>query len=327
MNGIKTLQQAIQYFNDENVCIDAVANLRWPDGKPTCPKCFGKDHYWLGTQKRWKCKKCAKQFSVKRGTIFEDSPIPLSKWLLAMWMIANCRNGVSSYEIHRAIGVSQKSAWFMLHRIRMLMAEPSWKVGKVGGPDTEVEADESYIGGKLRNMHRSKKEKLGMAGSGGFQRNKTIVMGVVDREKKQIRAEVIPFADREKMHAMVHKHVKMGSTMYTDNHIGYDGLAFHYDHEVVNHMETYVRGRVRTNGIENFWSLLKRQLHGTYIAVEPYHLHRYVDEQAWRYNHRKREGNNEKIPDSERFQLLLSQIVGKRLTFAEAIGKSGETSF
>jgi transposase-like protein len=303
MNGINTLQKAIQYFSDENVCIDAVANLRWPNGVPVCPRCFHKEHYWLASQKRWKCKKCMKQFSVKVGTIFEDSPIPLSKWLLAMWMIANCRNGISSYEIHRAIGVSQKSAWFMLHRIRMLMHQPSWKVGKVGGGNSEVEADESYIGGKLGNMHSSKKAKLGMAEYGGHWRSKTIVMGVLDRAKGQVRAEVIPFADRDKMHALVHKNVKIGSTLYTDNHQGYDGLRFHYDHEVINHMEQYVRGRVHTNGIENFWSLLKRGLHGTYIAVEPYHLHRYVDEQTWRYNNRKRD---DEVPP---FAVPLSMLV------------------
>ena len=226
MNGIKTLKQAIEYFEDEQVCIDTVRAVRWPDGIPVCPKCLHKDHYWLGTQKRWKCKQCGKQFSVKVGTIFEDSPIPLSKWLLAMWMIGNCRNGVSSWEIHRTIGVSQKSAWFMLHRIRMLMSQPSWKIGKLGGPDTECEADETYIGGKIGNMHRDRKDEI--AGSGGAPRNKTIVMGVIDRQKGQVRAEIIPFAGRATKHKLVHKHVKMGSTIYTDNHIGYDGLRFHY---------------------------------------------------------------------------------------------------
>jgi transposase-like protein len=321
MKHIKTLQQAIQYFSDEQTCIDAVAAMRWTDGKPTCPSCGKQEHYYLASQKRWKCKECYKQFSVKQGTIFEDSPIPLNKWLLAMWMLGNCRNGVSSYEVHRAIGVSQKSAWFMLQRIRLAMRPVL--PNKLGGDNSEVEADETVIGGKLKNMHKNKKAEF--YGSGGALRNKTIVMGALDRTARQVRAEVIPFARRDTMDAMVRKNVKFGSTVYTDSHIGYEGLRAKYSHSAVNHMETYVKGRVHTNGIENFWSLLKRGLNGTYIAVEPFHLHRYVDEQVFRYNNRKR--GDEKVSDSERFQLLLSQIVGKRLTWAETIGKVGETAF
>src|SRR6266571_5653497 len=147
MKEIKTLQQAIQHFSDEQTCIDTVAAVRWPDG-PTCPACEHKEHYYLKTQKRWKCKDCNRQFSVKLGTIFEDSPLGLDKWLLAMWMIANCKNGVSSYEIHRAIGVTQKTAWFMLHRIRLGM-QVGPEAGKFGGNGGEVEADESFIGGKI----------------------------------------------------------------------------------------------------------------------------------------------------------------------------------
>src|SRR5580698_4612572 len=138
---VKTLQQAIRHFSDENVCIDAVANLRWPDGVPTCPKCVGKDHYYLATQKRWKCKKCGRQFSVKVGTIFEDSAVSLDKWLCAMWMIANCKHGVSSYEIHRALGDTQKTAWFMLHRLRLAVHNESFE--KLGGKNKEVEVDEA----------------------------------------------------------------------------------------------------------------------------------------------------------------------------------------
>ncbi len=320
MNAIKTLQQAIQHFSDEQVCIDAVAAMRWPDGKPTCPACAKQDHYYLAKQKRWKCKECWKQFSVKQGTIFEDSPIPLNKWLLAMWMLANCKNGVSSYEIHRAIAVSQKSAWFMLQRIRLAMRQIT--TTKIGGEGSEVETDETFVGGKLRNMHKDRKAEF--FGSGGALRNKAIVMGTLDRTARQVRAEVIPYARRDSMQAMVRKNVKFGSTVYTDNHIGYDGLRNRYSHEVINHMEKYVEGRVHTNGIENFWSLLKRGLGGTYISVEPFHLHRYVDEQVFRYNHRKH--GEEKVSDGDRFQLLLSQIAGKRLTFAEAIGKVGETA-
>jgi transposase-like protein len=274
----------------------------------------------LASQKRWKCKECWKQFSVKVGTIFEDSPIPLNKWLLAMWMIANCKNGVSSYEIHRAIGVSQKSAWFMLQRLRLAMRPEHTKVG---GSGSIVEADETYVGGKLKNMHNRRKREMGMASEGGFKLSKTVVMGVKDRESSEVRATVLPFAGREPMQAMVHQHVQPETTMYTDAHVGYDHLKNYFPHEVINHMEAYVRGKVHTNGIENFWSLLKRGLNGTYIAVESFHLQRYVDEQVFRYNHRKH--GEEKVSDSDRFRLLLSQIVGKRLTWAEVTGKVGET--
>lgn len=147
MKQPKTLQQAIQHFSDEQTCIDTVAKMRWPEG-PGCPACGHKEHYYLKTQKRWKCKDCGKQFSVKLGTIFEDSPIGLDKWLLALWMIANCKNGVSSYEVHRAIGVTQKTAWFMLHRIRLAMKSGSiMKLGSEGGP---VEADETFVGPDCR---------------------------------------------------------------------------------------------------------------------------------------------------------------------------------
>ena len=322
MSKIETLQQAIQYFSDEQVCIDEVASLRWPDGKPTCPACGGQDHYYLAKQKRWKCKECHKQFSVKIGTIFEDSPIPLNKWLLAMWMIGNCKNGVSSYEIHRAIGVSQKSAWFMLQRLRLAMKP---KHSKVGGSGSIVEADETVIGGKLKFMHKRRKAEMGMAGSGGYNRTKTIVMGVKDREASEVRATVIPASQRAPMMAMINEHVKPETTMHTDAHVGYDRLKNHFPHEVINHMEAYVRGNVHTNGIENFWSLLKRGLNGTYVSVEPFHLQRYVDEQVFRYNHRKH--GTEKVSDGDRFRLLLSQIAGKRLTWAEVTGKVGETAF
>jgi transposase-like protein len=322
MNKIKTLQQAIQYFSDEQICVDAVAQLRWPDGKPTCPACGKQDHYYLARQKRWKCKECWKQFSVKVGTVMEDSPIPLCKWLLAMWMLANCKNGASSYEVHRAIGVSQKSAWFMLQRIRLAMCPDAPR--KVGGSGSTVEADETVIGGKLKNMHRSRVNRIGMAGSGAYLRNKTIVMGVKDREAGEVRATVIPRARRENMVPMLQKNVEPETMMYTDAHVGYDNLKDFFPHEVINHMEAYVRGKVHTNGIENFWSLLKRGLGGTYIAVEPFHLQRYVDEQVFRYNHRKH--GNEKVNDGDRFRLLLSQIANKRLTWAEVTGKVGETT-
>jgi transposase-like protein len=321
----KTLQQAIKHFSNEQVCIDTVASLRWSDGKPTCPACQHQEHYYLKTQRRWKCKECGKQFSVKLGTIFEDSPISLDKWLIALWMLVNCRNGVSSYEVSRDLGITQKSAWFVLHRLRLAMREGSL-AKKIGGSGSEIEADETFVGGKTKNMHKNRKEALQRAQNASLRGDtrligKTVVMGLLDREQRKIRAAVVPNTKRETLQAEILKQVEEGSLMYTDESTSYMGLTKKYAHQVVNHLEKYVDGRVSTNGIENFWSLLKRGLNGTYVAVEPFHLFRYVDEQVFRYNTRKGL-DGKKLSDGERFQMALSQIGGKRLTFAEVTGKT-----
>lgn len=314
----QTLQEAIKYFSDELTCIQAVAEMRWPDGKVACAWCGSEDNYWLANQKRWKCKACTRQFSAKRGTIFTDSPLGLDKWLVAMWMLANCRNGVSSYEIARTIGITQKSAWHMMHRIRKAMTPIN--PNKLGGEGTQVEADETYIGGKARNKHHPHKVPVF-----GTPDNKTIVMGTLDREKRKVRAQVIKAATRETMEGVIHKNVKFGSVMHTDNHVGYDKLKFRYAHEVVNHVNEYVRGNVHTNGIENFWSLLKRGLGGTYISVDPEHLERYVHEQVFRFNHRYE--NKVPMRDAERFKAVLKDVTARRLTYAELTGKTATASF
>jgi transposase-like protein len=313
---VKTLQQAILHYSDEHTCIDTVARLRWPNG-PECPSCGHRQHYYLKTQKRWKCKECWKQFSVKVGTIFEDSPISLSKWLLAMWLIAACKNGVSSWEIHRAIGVTQKTAWFMMHRIRLAMQNGS--LLKLGGNGGNVEVDESFIGGKARNMHKAKRERM-IIGRG--TKGKTVVMGFLQRDGKphsQVKAQVIENRHRPTMQTAVRDNVSEGARLLTDEFSGYTGLEEDFDHEVVNHAIEYVNGHVHTNGIENFWSLLKRGLSGTYVSVEPFHLFRYLDEQSWRYNNR---GNRENpIHDGERFEMILSKVAGRRVTYKELTGK------
>jgi len=275
MEAPKTLQQAIQYFSDEQVAIDAVALMRWPDG-PECPDCIGdnkKRPYYIQTQKRWKCRYCRRQFSVKVGTIFEDSPIPLSKWLPALWMLVSCKNGVSSWEIHRSLGITQKSAWFVLHRLRLVLKNNS--LLKIGSNDGgEVEVDETFVGGKLKNMHKNRRiamqkahdEKLDPASR---YPGKTAVQGMLDRELRQVRAAVVPNVRRETLQAQVLKNVRYGSRVYTDDAVTYDRLNWRYVHDVVNHADAYVKDRVHTNGLENFWSLLKRTLKGTYVAVEP----------------------------------------------------------
>ncbi len=315
-----TLVEAIRYFSDPQVCIDTVAAMRWADGKPTCPKCGGQEHYYLKARHVWKCKAkgCAKQFSVKVGTIFEDSPITLDKWLVAMWMLASCKNGISSYEISRDLGVTQKTAWFMMHRIRVAMKEdydPAYPMGN--SPANQVEIDETFVGGKPKNMHASRRIKREQ------EDHKAIVMGMLTRTTREVRAKVIPNVKRETLQAEILKNVGWGSVVYTDQHVGYDNVrkVNNYIHKTVNHMQEYVNGKVHTQGIENFWALLKRSLSGTYVAVEPFHLDRYVDEQVFRYNNRRNRS------DKDRFGKVLSQIAGKRLTYAEVTGKVGETTF
>jgi len=324
----KTLQQAIRYYGDEDVCVQTLAARRWPSGQ-FCPKCGDTAHYYVKTQRRWQCKGCKHQYSVKVGTIFEDSAIPLNKWLVALWMLVNCRNGVSSYEVARAIGVTQKSAWFVLHRLRWALRTGSFEKPLGAGPDGgPVEADETFVGANPLKMHKARRARINAIASNtaGVSRHapgKTIVMGMLDREARQVRAMVIPDVKRQTLQEQILKHVKGGATIYTDDFSAYKfALADRFAHDVVNHVEGYVKGRVHTQGIENFWSLLKRSLRGIYVAVEPFHLDRYVDEQVFRYNNRKDE-DNRPIPDAERFALALSGIAGKRLTFAEVTGKTG----
>jgi transposase-like protein len=319
-NTPKTLQAAIQYFADPDRCIDFLRDQRWPDGKVRCPNCGREDVSYVAARRVWQCKSrhAKSQFSIKVGTIFEDSPIGLSSWLMAMWMVANCKNGVSSWEIHRTLGVTQKTAWFMLHRIRLALGvETSRKLE--GGP---IEVDETYVGGKPGNMHSGKRKML--LEKYGKNTPKPAVMGMLDRETRQVRAKVLGKIERGTLMSEVLNGIKKGSTVYTDQHAGYSAAERYFIHETVNHMLEYVRGQVHTQGIENFWSLLKRGLHGTYVSVEPFHLDRYVTEQVFRYNNRATKDNP--LTDGDRFALAVSQIVGKRLTYAELTGRVSETS-
>ncbi len=301
-----TLQEAIVYFSNPDNCLDYLVARRWADGV-ICPTCGSKDVRFT-TRRMWECRNIhpRRQFSIKIGTVLEDSPIGLDKWLMAMWMIANCKNGISSYEIARDLHITQKSAWFMLHRIRRAMQEQS--IGKLSG---EVEVDETFIGGKARNMHIAQRKRR-ITGTG--TKDKTAVMGIVERGGN-VRTTVVGNRKKQTLQEEVKKHVEAGSALYSDELKSYGGLEGEYAHQVINHAVAYVDGKIHTNTLENFWSLLKRGLHGTYVSVEPFHLFRYLDEQAFRYNNRKQ------LDDAGRFSLVVSQIVGKRLTYASLTGK------
>lgn len=303
-----SLLEAIRYFEDQDNSLSFLASLRWPDGKAICPRCEAPDPYFLSTRRVWKCRGCAKQFSVKVGTIFEDSPVGLDKWLPAAWLIISCKNGVSSCEIARALRVTQKTAWFMMHRIRLAMQDCSFD--KCSG---EVEVDETFIGGKARHMHLYKRQR-GITGTGG--QDKTAVMGILQRGGK-VRTKVVSGTKKKILQAEVKKHVEAGAVLYTDALKSYEGLAQEYGHGVIDHAVKYVDGRIHTNGLENFWSLLKRSINGSYVSVEPYHLFRYLDEQAFRFNNRD-------MSDGQRFVVAMRQIVGRRVTFEQLTGQSGK---
>jgi len=310
--GKATLRDAILYFADYEHCHEFMVSLRWPDGKVACPECGSEKVCYLAKNRVWKCYAThpKPRFSLKTGTIFEDSPIGLEKWLPAVWMLLNSKNGISSWELHRALGVTQKTAWFMLHRIRLAMQDGSFR--KLKGT---VESDETYVGGKAINMHAYKLEQLKMrghvrAGTDG----KAIVMGMLERETGTARTKVMPNVRAYHIRTSVIENVEKGATVYTDSLRSYRNLPVDgFIHNFVDHTKQYVNGQVHPNGMENFWSLLKRALKGTYVAVEPFHLQAYCDEQAFRYNNRKTD-------DLSRFVTGMKQVIGRRLTYKQLIG-------
>jgi transposase-like protein len=321
MDAPRTLQQAILFFSDYANCHRAVTEIRWPDGVVRCPHCGSEKVTYLESAKVWKCygKHPKAKFSLKVGTIFEDSAIPLQKWLPALWLLTNCKNGISSYELARALGVTQKTGWFMLSRLRLALQDDQTG-GKFGG---EVEVDETFIGAKARNMHQGMRNRF-PKGRKMSRLGKVAVQGLLERHHEQgrsrVRAEVVPNVRRFRLQTNIRKHVKMdgATTVYTDALKSYEqtakwGPTDLYVHKVVDHAESYVDGQVHTNGMENFWSLLKRALRGTYVSVEPFHLFRYLDEQCFRFNQRKGD-------DAMRFALALKGILGKRLTYTALTG-------
>jgi transposase-like protein len=305
-----TLHEAITYFSNPDNCLRTAIAMRWPDGNVVCPTCGSTEVALLATRRIWKCKTKhpKQQFSAKVGTIFADSPIGLDKWFTAIWLISNCKNGVSSCEVARDLGVTQKTAWFMLHRIRKAMQDGTFE--KAIG---DFEVDESFIGGAARFMHKDKKKKI--TGTGGTGGGKAIVMGLLDRKTKKIRLRHVADTSAPTLQGFVREYVEGGSYVFSDAWRSYNGLDADYVHQVIDHAESYVNGNIHTNGIENFWSLLKRGLKGTYVSVEPFHLFRYLDEQAFRFNERKND-------DGGRFAQTLSQAVGRRVTYKQLTGKT-----
>jgi transposase-like protein len=306
METPKSLQQAVIFFSKPENCNDFMVAMRWPNGQVQCPRCGSENVTYLEKARVWKCysKHPKAKFSLKVGTIFEDSPLGLDKWFIAMWLIANAKNGISSCELARALAITQKSAWHVLHRVRLAMQNGS--LAKLSG---HVEIDETFIGGKARFMHKSRRFKVGDTGFVG----KVAVMGLLERHG-EVRLQVVPNTRRKSLGPIVQENIETGANVYSDNLPSYRNLNDEYIHKVIDHAVEYVRGNIHTNGIENFWSLLKRTLKGTYVSVEPFHLFRYLDEQAFRFNKRK-------LTDFQRFIGVVEMVTGKRLEYKQLIGR------
>jgi transposase-like protein len=300
-----TLLEAVTFFADLDRCNDYLYAIKYPTGKPACPKC-GSDHVGRISSRPGilKCnvKKCQKQFSLKKDTLFEDSPLSLQIWFVALWALVNAKNGISSYELARATGITQKSAWFVLHRLRLALKAKH--VGKLSGT---VESDETFIGGKEKNKHASKRQHRGRGTVG-----KLIVQGLLERGG-ELRTQVRPNQKRQTLQSPMREQVEPGSKVFTDSLKSYEGLDDEYIHKMIDHAKAYVEGEVHTNSLENAWSLFKRCVHGTWVQLGDQHLFRYLDEQTWRFNRRKQD-------DEGRFKWAVAAVVGKRLTWKELIG-------
>ena len=330
----ETLLEAVTYFADEARAHDFFVAMRWPDGvrcalcnsvnvgklvvstqdKPGRTLKSGKVIApYSVTRRVWNCKACKKQFTAKVGSIFHDSALPLSKWLPALWLVVNAKNGVSSCELARSLGVTQKTAWHMGHRIRTSIQ----RGGGIVRMDGVVEVDESFIGGLARNMHKDRRARA-IKGTGGA--GKTAVMGLLQRHSEKnpvsrIVANVVPNVRGTVLKGEIRKYVLSGAEVQTDAASGYNNMPADFVHKVVDHAETYVKDGVHTNGLENFWSLLKRTIKGTYVHCAPFHLFRYLDEQTYRFNERKED-------DQTRFLNAVKTTKDRRLTYRKLTGKS-----
>jgi len=312
----KTLLEAVNFFTDDAKCVEYLEKILWTDGKPHCPKCGSDNVSHLKFRPAYRCREkgCKKSFSLKSNTIMINSPLPITKWVPAIWFVINHKNGVSSCEVARALGITQKSAWYLCHRIRKSISNGSFT--KMNGV---VEVDETFVGGKERFRHSSSMKNATMKQWRKRQlpnHGKTIVMGMVERNTGEFRGKVVDTQRRTSLEPEVFANVEAGSTIYTDSLKSYHRLHEVYNHSWVDHSAgQYVNGNVHTNTMENFWSCFKRSIKGTYIQIASFHTDRYLDEQAFRYNHRK---NN----DAQRFEMAIAKIFGKRLSYAELIGKA-----
>jgi len=309
----ETVLEAVRTFSDPDTCREFIVRRRWPDGV-RCPRegCGSRNVHFIATRGIWRCNTCKKQFSVKVGTIFEDSPIGLDKWLVALWLLSSSKKSVSTYHLARALGITQKTAWFINHRIRRAMRTSDFSKPLSG----EVEVDETFIGGKARFMHKNKRAKK-IKGTGGM--GKAAVMGLLERHgpdgHSTVKVKMVPNVRRRTLAPEVREHVTPGAEVFTDSLPSYSRLAAEYIHKVIDHAETYVEGKVHTNGLENFWSLFKRTVYGTHHYIAPFHLDRYLDEGTFRFNTRK-------IGDGTRFAQTLSNVAERRLTYKKLIGKT-----
>jgi transposase-like protein len=313
-NEPKTLREAIIHYSDLKVCTDLMVQIRWPSGKVICPYCGKGGAKFMESVQRFKCYGCKKQFSVKVGTVLEDSPIPLTKWLPAFWLLVSAKNGISSCELARSLGVTQKTAWFILHRIRHTL-----KIGTFEKMSGTVEVDETYLGGLEKNKHKGKKLNAGRGAVGKAVIAATLERGDGEGKHSRVQTAHIKDTDKQTLQGLVKANVEQGTTVYTDSHSGYQGLSAEFIHEFVNHAVEYARGAVSTNGLENYFSLLKRTVKGTYVSIDGWHLAKYMDEQAFRFNTRR-------SGDYTRFLVVLGLMVGKRLTF-DTLVNSGKEYF
>ncbi len=305
MTNFKSYIELLDHFKDQQTCIEHLEKQRW-NGRPVCPFC-GHDKVYK-TNRGYKCASsdCYKKFTVTVGSVFENSKIPLRYWFAAIYLCAGHKKGISSHQLGRDLNISQKTAWFLLHRVREMLREKSPVM-----LSNDVEIDETFIGGKEKNKHRNKKTE---GSQGRSVKTKSAVLGIIERKGKIV---VVPVKNTaaETIQPIMVKTVQAGSNIHTDEWGGYSGLNKNYNHNVVRHgLGEYVVGLSHTNNVENFWSHLKRGITGIHHQVSEKHLHRYCDAQAFRFNTR-----NEN--ESERFDTILQKCTG-RLTYAALINKS-----
>ena len=307
MKAFKSVVDLLKKFPNEKSCRAYLETLRWGD-TPCCPFCGSTNSYKFPSESRYRCRDCKQKYSATVGTIFENTKIPLRKWFVAIYLLSAHKKGISSLQLSRDLDVTQKTAWFILHRVREMLADNDPELFK-----TMVEVDEVYIGGKEKNKHRRKRTNYGQ---GGYLADTKIpVVGIVERGGKVISYPVNRATKKEVL-PLINKHIDKEALIVTDENRIYDDLKLTYNHTTVTHtIGNYVQGIAHTNTIEGYWSLLKRGIYGIYHQVSPKHLHRYCTEFSYRYNTRKNF-------DDERFTDVITKSEGKRLKYVELTANS-----